>query len=95
MQIPSWVEKNARSKNAKASARLKYTLTLLAAKHTARQSIRALAEKVGMDHSTISFYIRRGAFSEKAAKRIEENLGSKEITAAFLRNPLRQGLPSD
>lgn len=88
MQIPSWVDAKKRRKADKASARLKYILTLTAAKHTGRQSIRALAERCEMSHSTISLYIRRGSFSEKAAKRIEEIVGQKEITAAFLMNPL-------
>jgi hypothetical protein len=94
MQIPQWVERGKRRKAERASARLKYTMTFLAAKHTGRQSIRALAEMVGMDHSTISIYIRRGSFSERAAKRIEEALGTEEVTARFLMEPLEEAQSS-
>jgi transcriptional regulator with XRE-family HTH domain len=93
MQIPSWVDAKKRRKADKASARLKYILTLTAAKHTGRQSIRALAERCGMNHSTISLYIRKGAFSEKAAKRIEEVIGREEIAAEFLMNPFVEERP--
>lgn len=90
MQIPQWVDSKKRRKAERASARLKYILVLLAAKHTGRQSIRALAERCGMDHSTISHYIRQGSFSERAAKRIEGILGRQEITHEWLIDPLEE-----
>jgi hypothetical protein len=93
MEIPTWVDAKKRSKSAKATARLKFMLTYLAAKNTGRGSMRALAELVGLDHSTLSTYIRRGAFSEAAAQRIEAKLGAKQITADMLVDPLSIGAP--
>lgn len=87
MDIPNWVDAKKR-KSQKPSARLKYILANLAARHTGRQSMRALAEKVGLDHSTLSLYIRRGSFSVSAAERIQTVLGAKEISAAVLITPM-------
>lgn len=91
MQIPHFVEAGRKTKKAKASARLKYVLANLAAQHTSRSSMRALADKVGLDHSTISTYIRRGSFSEPAALRIQEAMVAEgsDITAADLIDPMR------
>lgn len=89
MQIPHFVEAGRKTKKAKASARLKYVLSNLAAQHTSRSSMRALGDLVGLDHSTLSAYIRRGSFSEPAAKRIEDRLGlDSDITAAELMDPM-------
>ena len=88
MKIPHWVDARKRKKTERASARLKYVLGVIAATHTGRQSMRALAEKVGMDHSTLSTYIRRGAFSVAAAQRIECTFGRDVVTCEFLLDPL-------
>lgn len=88
MHIPKWVEKGLRTKADKAVARLKYVTASLAARHTERNSVRGLAEMVGLDHSTISIYIRRGKFSQKAADLIVQKLGDKTLTATMLTDPL-------
>jgi hypothetical protein len=89
MLIPAFVEAGRKTKKAKASARLKFVLTNLAAQHTSRSSMRALANLVGLDHSTLSTYIRRGSFSKPAADRIEERIGAvSNITAAELIDPM-------
>lgn len=89
--IPTWVDKKARSKAEKASARLDYLLGLIAAIHTDRKSIRGVAEKVGLDHSTISLYIRQGKFSEKAAARMVAGIKDEHLTVAMLTDPLSIG----
>lgn len=86
--IPTWVDKGKTRNAQRASARLDYLMGLLAALHTERKSIRGLAEKVGMDHSTISLYIRNGAFTEAAANRIVTALKDPKLTAAMLMNPM-------
>ena len=88
MQIPAWVEKGLRSNAAKSTARLKFIVGNIAARHTGRASMRALAEKVGLDHSTISGYIRRGAFSPQAAQAIVSKLNDPTISATMLTVPL-------
>ena len=87
MNFPHWVDA-PRSKKTRATNRLKYLLSVLANNLTGRQSMRALSEHVGLDHSTISIYIRRGAFSEKAAKLIEEKLGRAAVRHEQLTDPL-------
>lgn len=88
MHIPTWVEKGLRTKEAKSTARLKFIVGNLAARHTGRASMRALAEHVGLDHSTISGYIRKGTFSEQAAATIIEKLGDTSVTTKMLIEPL-------
>lgn len=88
MQIPAWVEKGLRSNAAKSTARLKFIVGNIAARHTGRASMRALAEKVGMDHSTISGYIRRGAFSEQAALTMVVKLNDPTVSVGMLLSPL-------
>lgn len=86
--IPTWVDKNKSRGRDKASARLDYLVGLLAALHTERKSIRGLAEKIGMDHSTISLYIRKGAFTMPAATRIVETLKDPKLAVTMLTEPL-------
>lgn len=92
MHIPKRVEKGLRTKAEKAVARLRYVMAILAARHTERNSLRNLAEMLGVDHSTISIYVRRGEFSQKAAERIVQKLaektGDKTLTASMLTDPL-------
>lgn len=88
MNIPAWVDKGKRSKSERCVARLKYVIGLLAAQHTSRGSARALAEKVGLNHSTVSIYVRRGKFSDQAAHTIVINLNDPTITVGMLTDPL-------
>lgn len=88
MKFPAWVNGQNKTKQQKASARLKYIMTMLAAKHAPSMSMRGLADIVGLDHSTLSFYIRKGSFSYKAASRIVDALPHGEITIDALMNPL-------
>lgn len=88
MKIPYFVEARKRTKKERAAARLKYVLAVISAKHTGRQSMRALAEKVELDHSTLSTYIRRGSFSVAAAERIVGAIDNCEVTVDQLVDPL-------
>lgn len=89
MQFPAWVEGGRMSKAQRATARLKFILNHLALHYTGRNSMRALAEKVGYDHSTLSTYIRRGSFSQQAADEIVEKLEcTATIKAEHLVDPL-------
>jgi hypothetical protein len=87
MRFPAWVDGPRKTKAQRATARLKFIIFSLSA-GTERMSARCLAEKVGLDHSTISGYIRRGAFSPNAAAKIETALGRKTIRAEYLTDPL-------
>lgn len=91
MNIPTWVDNKNRGRQARASARLRYVMNVLAAKHSDRQTMRSLAEKVALDHSTLSLYIRRGAFSKSAAERIVKMLKTDEVTVHMLMRPLEIG----
>lgn len=88
MQFPKWADGPHLSKKERATGRLKFILMSLALEHTGRNSMRALSELVGLDHSTISKYIVAGAFTEKAASQVQVRLGEKVITAEMLMNPL-------
>ena len=93
MKIPQSVDRQNRTKAARASARLRFMLRFVAVQHTHRASMRALGELVGLDHSTLSTYIRVGKFSESAAKRICDKVGHDTISVEMLVNPL--SLPLD
>ena len=64
-------------------------LCRLAIECTDKPTIRALCEFSGLvNHSTVSIYITRGAFSQVMAEKFEEKFGAEHITAAQLTNPL-------
>lgn len=88
MKIPDHVLRGKRSNADKSSAVLKYIILNLAAQHTERASIRSLSKLVGLEHSTICIYIRRGAFSELAANRIAQRFTADGIKAEHLMMPL-------
>lgn len=88
MIFPEWVEGPRMTDHQRATARLKFIINYLAAKHTKRASVRGLAELVELNHCTLSTYIRRGAFSRDAALKIEAKLGRRHIRHEDLTNPL-------
>ena len=88
MQFPPWANGPKLSKKRRASLRLRFIVSNLALNVSGRQSHRALAEHVGLNHSTISLYVSRGAFSEKAAKTIEQRVGQTTCRAEWLTDPL-------
>ncbi len=87
MKFPLWVTKT-RGQQKQASARLRYILTSVAVKLGPRASIRAFAEAVGCDHSTLAYYVKQGFFSADMAHQVENALGSDIIRADWLTNPL-------
>jgi hypothetical protein len=87
MLIPAFVTARKRKKSERASAVLRYVLANLAAKYTGRQSMRALAEVVGVDHSTLSTYIRRGSLSVATATRITVKFPDCGVSIAQLVDP--------
>lgn len=87
MEFPKWVD-SPRSKKARAANRLKYILTVIANQTTGRPTMRALSEHVGLDHSTLSTHIRRGAFPKKSATLIEAKLGRDVVKHEHLMDPL-------
>lgn len=90
MRFPAWVDGPRKTKSQRASARLKYIINTLAAQHTDRGSIRALALRVGLDHSTISLYITAGKFTETAAVKIIAALACvpRDLKPSYLTDPL-------
>lgn len=96
MQIPDHILRGKRSKADKASAVLKYIILTLAVQHTSRASVRSLAKLLEMDHSTVSIYIRRGAFPEATAERIVSKLKHPQLKAEHLAKPLSMlSVPTD
>lgn len=88
MRFPAWVEGPRMTKAQRATARLRFIIKHLALHHTGRSSMRALATKVGLDHSTLAMYCRQGSFSTTAADKIVAALGVKAIRKTDLTDPL-------
>lgn len=88
MKIPDHVCRGKRRQEERATALLKYLIRKLALQHTERGSMRALSEKVSLDHSTVAIYVRQGRFSQSAAERIVNSLGDPELKVSYLTEPL-------
>lgn len=88
MQFPTWADGPKLTKKQRAAGRLRYIMMNLSTEFVGRNSMRAFGELVGLDHSTLSKYIKTGHFTEKAASQVEVRLGSKHVTAAMLMDPL-------
>lgn len=85
MEFPKWADAPKMKKADRASGRLRYLLMTLALTHTGKNSVRALSTIVGLNHSTLSKYIKQGFFTEKAAAQVQLRIG---FSAAFLMDPL-------
>ena len=88
VRFPPWVDAQPND-DERASARLRYLVNRAALEATGKQSVRALAEKIEMDHSSISNAIRRGYMSEGMAMAIEQSVGRAVLKANYLINPLK------
>lgn len=89
LRFPPWVD-NQGSDEKRATARLRYLVARAAIEATGSQSVRALAKKIEMDHSSISTAIRRGYFSDDMAAAIEAAVGrSSIIKIEHLTEPLK------
>lgn len=88
MQFPPWADRPDLTPKERCQQRLAYLVSRLALFVDPRNSHRALAEFVGIDHSTISTSIRQGYFSPYIAKRIEGSLGRQQVRAEWLVDPL-------
>lgn len=88
VRFPQWVDAHKKDEQ-RASARLRYLINRAAVEATGRQSVRGLCEKIAMDHSSISFAIRRGYFTEQMAQAIEAAVGRAVVKAEYLIAPLK------
>ena len=93
VRFPHWVD-DVSTDQERASARLRYLVNRAAIEATGKQSVRALAEKIEMDHSSISNAIRRGYMSEGMAQAIEQSVGRAVLKANYLINPLKIKVPA-
>ncbi len=87
MDFPTWVTE-PKTKKGKSAARLLYAMRYLAVRADARGSMRALAEKIGVNHSTLVLGIRAGKFKVPTAYKIVQALGDEDITLEFLLDPM-------
>lgn len=88
MIFPKWADGAQLTKKQRACGRLKFVMMTIALQHTGRNSMRSLSELVGLDHSTLSKYLKQGFFTEKAASQVQLRLNDKGITVAMLMDPL-------
>lgn len=86
MQFPKWVLDA--SKKTQASARLRYLVYRLALEVSPKPTVRALCAHVEIDHSTVTTYITRGAFSATLAMQFQKKFGRALADAAWLTDPL-------
>lgn len=88
MRFPEWVDA-CTDDTERARNRLQYIVARAAIEVTGKNSVRALARKAGIDHSVISYSIRRGQFSAEAAVKLEDFAGRNLLPHEWLRNPLQ------
>lgn len=90
MQFPKWADNTQLSKQQRASGRLKFITMTLANELSVRGSMRALAEKVGLEHSTITKSVKQGYFSEKSAITMAYHLKAQSpwLTVEMLTSPM-------
>lgn len=90
MQFPKWADSTELSKQQRASGRLKFITSTLATELSPRASMRALAEQVGLEHSTITKSIKQGFFSEKSAITMTYHLKTQSpwLTVEMLTSPM-------
>lgn len=87
MQFPDWVEQKQTALE-KAEARLRFMMTNIAIQQTGKGTLRAFAELVGIDHSTLAYSLKRGYCTSAVATRIEDKLGREIAPNEHFRKPL-------
>ena len=87
MKFPVWVDKSPND-TQRARNRLQYIIARAAIEVTGKNSVRALAQRAGIDHSVISYSVRRGQFSADAAVKLEDFAGRHLLPNEWLRHPL-------
>ena len=88
MQFPNWADSPKMTKQQRSVGRLKCIVMRLSLEHTGRNSMRAFGALVGLDHSTLSKYVKQGYFTEKAACQVQVRLGDPSLSAQDLMDPL-------
>lgn len=89
MKYPDWVHQPVgQSEQMARKKRLTYIVRRAALQVDGRGSYSALAEKLGLCHSTFCIYIDRGRFSAATATAIEKLVGRELAPHELLMNPL-------
>jgi len=86
---PEWVNKG-RGKQVRASNRVRYIINRLAAEVGPKNSIRAIADAIKMDYSTLCVYMIRGYFSPRTADKLEKCFGPDWAPSHILQDPLAE-----
>lgn len=89
INFPDWVGMPKRqSKQQLATKRLRYLLCNAALHRNGRANIASFAHTIGMETTTIHFYVKKGGLSQAAADKAESIFGSELIRAEWLTDPL-------
>lgn len=89
MKYPDWVhEPQGQTEQQARKKRLVYLVRRAALHIDGRGSYSALAEKLGLCHSTFCIYIDRGRFSAATATAIEKLVGRELAPHELLMDPL-------
>lgn len=78
MKFPDWVDDPQLDDQGWAQARLKFMLYRAAGPNCDRPSLKALARKCGVDHSTLAYGMRKGRLSDKVARKLCDGAGLDE-----------------
>ncbi len=87
MHFPVWID-HGKNDLARAQCRLKYMLNRVGLEVFGCTTMRGLAKKVGIDHSSLHNACTRGYFTEPMATQIEEAVGRKHLRREYLCKPL-------
>lgn len=84
MNFPKWVDDPELDDQGRARARLKYLIYRAATRNCGRPSLKALARKCEVDHSTLAYGLRKGKLSDSVARKLCDGAGVDEHGAALL-----------
>lgn len=93
MKFPQWVDDPKHDNLQRTQARLSYLIGDAAARMCQNGSVRKLAERAGVDRTTIYYAIRAGEVGESLAAKLQEGAGydadnTPILPAQYLRAPL-------
>lgn len=84
MKFPEWVDDPQLDDQGRAQARLKYMIYRAATRNCGRPSLKALARKCDVDHSTLAYGLRKGRLSDAVARKLCDGVGNDEAGMPLL-----------
>lgn len=88
MKFPTWTRRTGLTRQERSAKRLRYLIYRLAIEVCETPTIRALGDKAGIDHSSISCALRTGRLTAEMADKFEKAFGRKLVNKAAFLDPL-------